>query len=72
MMPERNPVQIPAYLRGDADADTLAGLVERGRRLGRFWPPLAAEPPEPTEPLRRSPSFRIGAREARIFGGLPE
>ncbi|WP_042369164.1 hypothetical protein [Streptacidiphilus neutrinimicus] len=71
MMPERNPVQIPAYLRGDADADTLAGLVERGRRLGRFWPPLAVEPPERSEPLRH-PSFRIGAREARIFGGLPE
>ncbi|MEY9875927.1 hypothetical protein ABH931_005434 [Streptacidiphilus sp. MAP12-33] len=70
MMPDRNPVHIPAYLRGDADVDTLAGLVERGRRLGRFWPQLAVEPREHTEPLRHRPSFRIGADEARLFGDI--
>ncbi|RAG85362.1 hypothetical protein DN069_11930 [Streptacidiphilus pinicola] len=72
MMPEQSPIHIPAYLRGEADADTLAGLVERGRRLGRFWPQAAVEPPAPPAPPRRHPVFRIGAREARIFGGLPE
>jgi hypothetical protein len=72
MMPEHSPIHIPAYLRGEADPDTLAGLVERGRRLGRFWPQAAVEPREQPEPLRSHPSFRIGAREARIFGGLPE
>ncbi|SEL75801.1 hypothetical protein [Streptacidiphilus jiangxiensis] len=72
MMPEHNPVHVPAYLRGEADVDTLAGLVERGRRLGRFWPQLAVEPPKHPEPLRRHPVFRIGAREARLFGDVSD
>lgn len=78
MMPEQSPIHIPAYLRGEADpelvegAESLAGLVERGRRLGRFWPQVAVEAPTPPVSPRRHPVFRIGAREARIFGGLPE
>jgi hypothetical protein len=71
MMPDRSPVHIPAYLHGEADPDTLAGLVEGGRRLGLFWPLLPAEEsPKPTP--RRRPGFRVGPREARLIGGMSD
>ncbi|WP_037604854.1 hypothetical protein [Streptacidiphilus rugosus] len=78
MMPERSPIHIPAYLRGEADPDTLAGLVEGGRRLGLFWPLLAGSEgkgdakSEAPQPPRRRPGFRVGPREARLIGGMSE
>ncbi|MBF9071074.1 hypothetical protein [Streptacidiphilus fuscans] len=73
MMPDRSPVRIPAYLRGDADQDTLADLVEGGRRLGLFWPlqPAAKEPvTKESVASVRHPGFKVSAREARRFGNL--
>ncbi|MEZ0066609.1 hypothetical protein ABIA32_002621 [Streptacidiphilus sp. MAP12-20] len=73
MMPDRSPIHIPAYLRGEADPETLAGLVEGGRRLGLFWPLLAGgEPSEAPQPPRRRPGFRVGPRETRLIGGMSE
>ncbi|GJF32933.1 hypothetical protein KNE206_56330 [Kitasatospora sp. NE20-6] len=44
MMPTQPSVRIPSHLKGDADPDTLDALVHSSRRLGRFWPLLAAGP----------------------------
>ena len=72
MKSESSPIRLSEEL------ESMATLVERGRRLGRFWPatvePPAVEPkpyPRPGQPPRR-PSYRIGAREARLFGEVPE
>ncbi|MHA6759344.1 hypothetical protein [Streptacidiphilus sp. PAMC 29251] len=70
MMPRSNPIQIPAYLRGDADADTLAGLVSTSRRLGLFWPLLAAAEPAPA-PARR-PGFPVSAHSSALVEDLSE
>ncbi|WP_370064828.1 hypothetical protein [Streptacidiphilus sp. MAP5-3] len=67
-MPDRSPVRIPAHLRGDADQDTLAALVEGGRRLGLFWP-LQPAPKESATSVRH-PGFKVSAREARRFGSM--
>jgi hypothetical protein len=72
MMPRSNPVQqIPSYLRGDADSDTLAGLVSTSRRMGLFWPLLAAVT-EPAPAPRRRPGFPVSAHTSSLVQDLSE
>jgi hypothetical protein len=70
MMPRSNPIQIPSYLRGDTDPDTLAGLVRTSRRMGQFWPLLATAEPAPA-PSRR-PGFPVSAHSSSLVEGLSE
>jgi hypothetical protein len=71
MMPDHSPAKTPASLRGDADQDTLAALVEGGRRLGLFWP-LQPTPKESATSVRsaRHPGFTVTAHEAHLFDGM--
>ncbi|MEV6206840.1 hypothetical protein [Kitasatospora sp. NPDC051914] len=43
-MPTQSPGLVPSALCGEADGDTLDALVSSSRRLGLFWPLLAAGP----------------------------
>jgi hypothetical protein len=74
MMPRSNPIQqIPSYLRGDADPDTLAGLVSTSRRMGLFWPLLAAAAePEATPAPGRRPGFPVSAHSSSLVEDLSE
>lgn len=72
MMPRSNPIQqIPSYLRGDADADTLAGLVSTSRRLGLFWPLQSAAAEPPPAPGRR-PGFPVSAHSSSLVEEISE
>ncbi|MCU7825190.1 hypothetical protein [Kitasatospora sp. DSM 101779] len=44
MMPTQPPALRPGALGGEVDFESLDALVSSSRRLGRFWPPLAAGP----------------------------
>ncbi|MEY9963649.1 hypothetical protein ABIA33_001682 [Streptacidiphilus sp. MAP12-16] len=70
MMPRSNPVKVPSYLRGDADAETLAGLVHTSRRMRKFWPLLAVDEPH-TTPGRRT-GFQVSSRSASLVKDLSE
>jgi hypothetical protein len=70
MMPRSNPIQTPSHLRGDADPDTLAGLVRTSRRMGRFWPVLTAAEPAPA-PVRH-PGFPVSAHSSSLVEDLSE
>jgi hypothetical protein len=74
MMPRSNPVHVPSYLRGDADADTLAGLVHTSRRMRQFWPLLATDEPAVPSPSapRVGPGFRVSPRSASLLRDLSE
>ncbi|MFC1416757.1 hypothetical protein [Streptacidiphilus cavernicola] len=69
MMPRSNPIQIPSHLRGDADQDTLDGLVRTSRRLGLFWPLLASSEPAPTPDHL---GFPVSAHTASLVRDLSE
>ncbi|WP_377271992.1 hypothetical protein [Peterkaempfera sp. SMS 1(5)a] len=69
MMPEHDPRKVPAFLRGDADPETLAGLVSSSRRLGLFWPVLATAPePRP----RAGRGFAVPPGAASLVAGMAE
>jgi len=70
MMPRSNPIQIPSHLRGDADPDTLAGLVRTSRRMGLFWPLLAAA--EPAHAPSRRLGFPVSEHTASLVEDLSE
>ena len=75
MLPRNNPIHVPAHLRGDADADTLAGLVHTSRRMGLFWPLLAtdkaaADKAAADKPVR--PGFEVSARSAALVRDLSD
>ena len=70
MMPRSNPIQIPSHLRGDADPDTLAGLVRTSRRMGLFWPLLATA--EPAQAPRKHPGFPVSEHTASLVRDLSE
>ncbi|WP_037577211.1 hypothetical protein [Phaeacidiphilus oryzae] len=80
MMPKDNPVHVPSYLLGEADPDTLEGLVRSSRRLGRHWPPLPGGRPSEEEPSEERPErperprrgFRVPARTADLIARMPE
>ena len=72
MMPRSNPIQIPSHLRGDADPDTLAGLVRTSRRMGLFWPVLAAAEPAPAPGRRSGPGFAVSAHSSSLVEDLAE
>jgi hypothetical protein len=68
MMPRNNPVRVPAHLLGEADPDTLAGLVSSSRRLGRHWPLL----PGTSDPAPDGHGFRVAARAAALVARMPD
>ena len=70
MMPRSNPIKVPAHLRGDADDDTLAGLVSTSRRLGKFWPLVAGAEPAPKPGSR--PGFPVCAHSSALVEDLSE
>ncbi|MEZ0093684.1 hypothetical protein [Streptacidiphilus sp. EB129] len=72
MMPRSNPVHVPPFLRGDADAETLAGLVHTSRRMRKFWPLLAVDEPHPPTAARVAPGFRVTPHEASLLHDLSE
>ncbi len=71
MMPRSNPIQIPSHLRGDADPDTLAGLVRTSRRMGLFWP-LVAAAAEPAQSPGRHLGFPVSEHTASLVEDLSE
>ena len=70
MLPRNNPIHVPAHLRGDADADTLAGLVHTSRRMGLFWPLLATDKAAADRPVH--PGFEVSARSAALVRDLSD
>lgn len=72
MMPRSNPIHIPPHLRGDADADTLAELVQSSRRMGAFWPLLTAAVAAPAPAHRAGLGFRVSAHSADLVRELSE
>ncbi|MEY9835926.1 hypothetical protein [Streptacidiphilus sp. EB103A] len=71
MLPRNNPIQVPAHLRGDADADTLAGLVHTSRRMGLFWPLVATtDKAAADQPVH--PGFKVSARSAALVRDLSD
>jgi hypothetical protein len=80
MMPRSNPIQIPSHLRGNAEPDTLAGLVRTSRRMEAFWPLLATAAAAPTaEHGSKQGSqhgskhgFRVSAHDADLVRDLSE
>ncbi|WP_042398889.1 hypothetical protein [Streptacidiphilus carbonis] len=70
MLPRNNPIHVPSHLRGDADPDTLAGLVRTSRRMGLFWPLLAVDAkgaaPSP------HPGFKVSDRSAALVRELSD
>ncbi|MFC1406176.1 MULTISPECIES: hypothetical protein [Streptacidiphilus] len=74
MLPRNNPIHVPAHLRGDADADTLAGLVHTSRRMGLFWPLLATSKATDKATADRPvhPGFEVSARSAALVRDLSD
>ncbi|GAA4996259.1 hypothetical protein [Kitasatospora paranensis] len=69
MMPLQPSVRIPSHLVGDADPDTLDALVSSSRRLGRFWPLIAAGP-QPAAAAPAGVSVPSGAQ--RLVAAMAE
>ncbi|MFJ6213855.1 hypothetical protein ACIQGZ_11070 [Streptomyces sp. NPDC092296] len=71
---EHDSRQVSAALRGDAEPETLAGLVDSSRRMRLFWPVLAASP-EPLPPGaggRRRPGLAVSAGAVSVVAGMAE
>lgn len=47
MLPSHSPAQVHGALQSETDPDTLDALLDSSRRLGAFWPRVAAGP-QPT------------------------
>jgi hypothetical protein len=70
MMPKDDPVHVPPCLLGEADPDTLAGLVRSSHRLGLHWPLLPAD--DQTGAERAHPGFRVPAGAADLIARMSD
>ncbi len=69
MNPSRHTLSAIPSLGADADPDTLDTLVSSSRRLGRFWPPVAAGE-EPAGPS--GAGFAVSSGAQRLVAGMAE
>ncbi|MGW4380847.1 hypothetical protein [Kitasatospora sp. NPDC004531] len=53
----------------DADAESLADLLDSSRRLGRFWP---AAGPGPERSAPAALGVRVPVEARRVVAGMPE
>ncbi|MFD8479634.1 hypothetical protein [Kitasatospora sp. NPDC059673] len=53
----------------EADAESLADLLDSSRRLGRFWP---ATGPGPVRSVPAALGVRVPVEARRVVAGMPE
>ncbi|RAJ43577.1 hypothetical protein K353_01833 [Kitasatospora sp. SolWspMP-SS2h] len=59
----------PGRRRDDADAESLAELLDSSRRLGRFWPVAGPLPAVSAPAVTR---VRVPVEARRVVAGMPE
>ena len=73
MVPEHDPHELPTALKGEADSETLAGLVSSSRWMGLFWPVSMVSPgPLPLSRPGRGPGFTVSDRAVSVVAGMAE
>ncbi|MFJ5924071.1 hypothetical protein ACIQF6_15890 [Kitasatospora sp. NPDC092948] len=68
MVIDHSPRRLPVG-PDDADAESLAELLDDSRRLGRFWP---ATGPGPVRSVPRTLGVRVPVEARRVVAGMAE